>query len=85
MKRVGEPVVHRLPYSRDTRDPGGLSGFAVIAESHLSVHTAPAVREAFVDVFSCKAFDASAVEREVAKAFSAGKCVSRVVERSRQL
>ncbi len=35
----------------------GVSGFVIIAESHISIHTFPARGHAFVDIFSCKQFD----------------------------
>ncbi len=44
----------------------GLSGFAVLDFSHVSVHTFTEYDEALVDIFSCKPFD-----REVARE----KCV----------
>ncbi len=79
MTRVSEPVVYKAP-SRES-DPGGVSGFVLIAESHVSVHTFPSLREAYVDVFSCKEFDAARVEREVAKAFGAKQVRTRVFSR----
>jgi|SRR3989344_7281193 len=41
-------------------DPGGFSGFIMIAESHISLHTF--VKRGFVsiDVYSCKKFDKDA-------------------------
>jgi S-adenosylmethionine decarboxylase len=35
----------------------GLSGFVLIAESHIGIHTFPARRFVNVDVFSCNPFD----------------------------
>jgi S-adenosylmethionine decarboxylase len=35
----------------------GISGFVIIAESHVSIHTFPDRGHAFVDIFSCKQFD----------------------------
>lgn len=39
------------------KDPGGYTGFIIIAESHISLHTF--VKRGFVsiDVYSCKTFD----------------------------
>jgi S-adenosylmethionine decarboxylase len=34
-------------------NPFGISGFVVIAKSHLSIHTWPEYRYAAVDIFSC--------------------------------
>ncbi|OLD78047.1 hypothetical protein AUF62_03320, partial [archaeon 13_1_20CM_52_20] len=35
----------------------GISGFVIIAESHISIHTFPDNKHAFMDIFSCKQFD----------------------------
>ncbi len=35
----------------------GISGFVIIAESHISIHTFPDRGHAFIDIFSCKQFD----------------------------
>ena len=46
----------------------GVSGFVIIAESHISIHTFPDRNSAFVDVFSCKQFDIhTAIDYIVAK------------------
>jgi S-adenosylmethionine decarboxylase len=46
----------------------GVSGFVIIAESHVSIHTFPDRGHAFLDIFSCKQFDIhKAVNYAVAK------------------
>ena len=35
----------------------GLSGFVIIAESHIAIHTYPSLGFATLDVFSCREFD----------------------------
>lgn len=56
--------MHKLttPYVVDAppvtpKDQGGISGFVMIAESHISVHTFPDKGFLTADVYSCKAFD----------------------------
>ena len=39
------------------RDPGGWSGFVMIQESHVSIHTFIKRRFVTIDVYSCKHFD----------------------------
>ena len=39
---------------KNRKDPGGLSGFAMIAESHISIHTFPRRRFASTDIFTCQ-------------------------------
>lgn len=36
------------------KDPGGWSGFVVIAESHISIHTFPERGFVSIDVYTCK-------------------------------
>lgn len=52
MHIVMGPVV-RFIKGNDKKDPGGYSGFVVIAESHISVHTFPARRFVSADVYTC--------------------------------
>lgn len=53
MNKLAEPQVYFAP---DTfgKDPGGWSGFVVVAESHISIHTFPARKFLSADVYSCK-------------------------------
>lgn len=51
-----------LPYivranANNHKDPGGWSGFVIIQESHISIHTFPKRGFATIDVYSCKDFD----------------------------
>ncbi len=56
MHKLMEPYVISAK-GNDQRDPGGWSGFVIIQESHISIHTF--VKRGFVtaDVYSCKEFD----------------------------
>lgn len=53
MNKLAEPVVYFAP-ENGGKDPGGWSGFVVIAESHISIHTFPARKFLSADVYSCK-------------------------------
>jgi S-adenosylmethionine decarboxylase len=50
-------------------DPG-LSGFVVIAESHICIHTFPIRDYVNVDIFSCKSFDSQLALQDVISLFS---------------
>lgn len=52
MQIVMGPVV-RFIKGNDKKDPGGYSGFVVIAESHISIHTFPARKFVSADVYTC--------------------------------
>lgn len=59
----------------------GITGFTVVAESHISIHTFPHKRFVFADVFSCRPFDADAASRSLAVAYGSRRPVAKVVER----
>ena len=55
MTKLCEPQV--LTYDAPKEEDSGVSGFVIIAESHISIHTFPNREYVNVDVFSCKSFD----------------------------
>ncbi len=55
MTRITEPKV--LEYKAPKDEDSGVSGFVIIAESHISVHTFPHRDYVNIDIFSCRPFD----------------------------
>ena len=55
MTKIMPPYVFR--YNGSKPKDWGISGFVLIAESHISIHTFPDKAYVNVDIFSCKAFD----------------------------
>lgn len=55
MTKITEPEV--LEYHGPNPDDSGISGFVIIAESHISVHTFPGRDYVNIDIFSCQSFD----------------------------
>jgi S-adenosylmethionine decarboxylase len=53
MNTLSAPMVVSAP-DNGIKDPGGWSGFVIIAESHISVHTFPKRRFVSADVYTCK-------------------------------
>jgi S-adenosylmethionine decarboxylase len=53
MEAITKPVV-KYAEPRNIKDSGGYSGFVMIAESHISVHTFPGKRFVSVDAYTCK-------------------------------
>jgi S-adenosylmethionine decarboxylase len=74
-----------LPYVCKWKDIGaevpGVSGFVMIAESHISIHTFPEKGFVFVDLFSCKPFDIEQAKEHIVKAFGSARPVSHLVKR----
>ena len=58
-----------------------MSGFVLIAESHISVHTFPDRGYVNVDIFSCKYFDPEKAKSEVVEMFALDKIDFRILER----
>ena len=67
MTKVAAPQVYS--YTGKVPDDWGVSGFVIIAESHISVHTFPDKGYLNIDIFSCNDFDISASLDDVKSAF----------------
>ena len=59
----------------------GISGFVMIAESHISIHTFPDQDYVFIDIFSCKNFDAEKAIKYLVHAFEATKHEEHILKR----
>ena len=59
----------------------GISGFVMIAESHISIHTFPEKDYVFIDVFSCRGFNIDDAVKLLVNAFEAKKYTKKVVIR----
>jgi len=53
MEILAGPQVASAP-GNNLKDPGGWTGFVVIAESHMSIHTFPLRGFVSIDVYTCK-------------------------------
>jgi S-adenosylmethionine decarboxylase len=67
MTKITQPTV--MPYKGTKPEDWGVSGFVMIAESHIAVHTFPERRLVWADIFSCKDFDATAVLDDLKERF----------------
>ena len=79
MTKITPPHV----YTYHGPQPGdwGVSGFVLIAESHISVHTFPDRGYINIDVFSCKEFDSTLAMAEVRERFTMRDVRSWVLDR----
>jgi S-adenosylmethionine decarboxylase len=82
MTKLSAPCVFR--YKESPHKDWGLSGFVVIAESHICVHTYPLRGYINVDIFSCKEFDAEQVKAFIKDAFSLKKTQVHLIRRGVQ-
>ena len=76
MTRISEPHVSTW----EAPDPG-LSGFVVIAESHICIHTFPRRDYVNIDIFSCRPFDNEQALRDVVSLFLLDRVKSWLLER----
>jgi len=53
MEKMTEPVV-KYAEPRNMKDSGGYSGFVMIVESHISIHTFPKKKFVSIDAYTCK-------------------------------
>jgi S-adenosylmethionine decarboxylase len=79
MTKLMSPYVSRY-WGTDSKT-WGLSGFVLIAESHVSIHTFPQEGSISVDVFSCRSFDIEAAEREIVERFGIKEIERNVLDR----
>lgn len=79
MTKLMNPYVSRCEDA--DRKHWGLSGFVLIAESHVSVHTFPWEGSISVDVFSCRSFDVAAAEREIVQRFGIKSIERNILDR----
>ena len=68
MTKLIEPQVYL--YKGDKKEDCGVSGFVLIAESHISVHTFPDRKYINIDIFSCKKFDSYKSEKQAKDFFN---------------
>jgi S-adenosylmethionine decarboxylase len=67
MTKVAPPQVFK--YNGSKPNDWGISGFVLIAESHISIHTFPERCYVNIDIFSCKDFDSEQATRELKDRF----------------
>ena len=79
MTKIMPPAVYT--YRGPKPEDWGVSGFVIIAESHISVHTFPDRGYLNIDVFSCKEFDPDRALREIRALFTMSEVRSWVLER----
>ncbi len=79
MTKIMPPYVFK--YSGIVPEDWGISGFVLIAESHISVHTFPEKLYLSLDIFSCKAFDTDAAIEHIKKIFDIKKVEIKLLDR----
>jgi S-adenosylmethionine decarboxylase len=86
VKTVLNTIVDELQLSKVNEsfkqfEPIGVTGFILLEESHVSIHTWPEHKFAAVDIFSCKPFDAEKIQELLMQSFSSDRVVIKQIER----
>ena len=79
MTKIAPPYV--LRYLGSKPEDWGISGFVLIAESHISIHTFPERCYVNIDVFSCKDFDSEQVIKDIQAKFELTELRSYLLDR----
>ena len=79
MTRITEPRV--LVYEAPKPEDSGVTGFVIIAESHISIHTFPRKSYVNIDIFSCRAFDYDRALEDAKRLFDLADTQSWLLER----
>ena len=79
MTKISEP--HVRTYIGEKPEDWGVSGFVLIAESHITIHTFVEHRQVWVDIFSCKEFYATKAILDIKRAFGLKDITTRLLER----
>jgi len=79
MTKIAPPTVVR--YSGSKPEDWGVSGYVMIAESHISLHTFPERCLIWADIFSCKAFDVAPIVDDLRRRFSLREMQVNMLER----
>lgn len=81
MSKLIQPCVVEVG-ARNEKDPGGVTGFVLIAQSHLSVHTFPRRRFVSADIFTCQDhLDHERIRQSLVATFELGDVESNVLAR----
>ena len=80
MTKITRPQV--LRYNGTKPEDWCVSGFVMIAESHLAIHTFPERRLIWADIFSCKDFDAAPILEDMKQRFALREMEVQMLERA---
>ena len=79
MKAITKPKV--LYYEHEDEKESGVTGFVIISDSHISIHTYPVKKTLYMDLFSCKQFDVEKIVNYVTDTFKSSKFEKRLIKR----
>ena len=85
MNKFSEPQITQVPeQGTDSFDRGGVTGFVILIESHMAIHTFPEDGYASFDIFSCKEFDMDYAASQLMEKLGAKKVEKNSIIRGRE-
>lgn len=84
MNKFSEPIVTDVPSpGPDSFDRGGMTGFVILIESHMAMHTFPEDGYVSFDIFSCKDFDTKYAAEVLIKKLGASRVETNFITRGK--
>lgn len=80
-KIVDELQLSKVSEAYKQFEPIGATGFILLEESHISIHTWPEKNYVAIDVFSCKAFDIGKINNLIKDFFETETIETKVINR----
>ena len=85
MNKFSEPQITKVPsQGTESFDKGGVTGFVILVESHMAIHTFPEDGYASFDIFSCKDFDVNYATEVLMKKLGAAKVEKNFIVRGKE-
>lgn len=78
---VSELKLGKVSESYKQFEPIGATGFILLEESHISIHTWPEMGYVAIDVFSCKSFDIKKINDLIKVFFETEQVETKIIER----
>ncbi|MEM2121636.1 MAG: S-adenosylmethionine decarboxylase [Candidatus Woesearchaeota archaeon] len=79
MKAITKPLV--FYYNHKEKQESGVTGFIIISDSHISIHTYPYKKSLYLDLFSCKSFDSDKIYSFIKNEFKPSKTNKKLIKR----
>ncbi|MBI2143205.1 adenosylmethionine decarboxylase [Candidatus Woesearchaeota archaeon] len=83
MHKFSAPQLTPIPAQANSFDKGGLTGFVILVESHIAIHTFPVDGFASFDIFSCKYFSEDTATKYLMEKLGAKRVELNRLERGR--
>ena len=78
---IGKPLIHNFPEKNGVMTEGGITGFVLLSESDITLHTWPEYGYGCIDIFACTQFDIKKAETKIKKTFGKGKYIRDLIYR----